>query len=144
MQRGVELVIASMGGQEVAGTIVSVLRAAADAVDECANDGLASAITAAGDAAVVALEKTPEQLDVLADAGAVDAGGRGLLVLLDALRSTVIGQAPARTVYELSPRAQPTAGTYRTARAAVRGDVPARRLQSAGRECPAGPADGLG
>ncbi|HEV7580025.1 MAG TPA: DAK2 domain-containing protein, partial [Mycobacterium sp.] len=85
LQRGVELVITSMGGQEVSGTIVSVLRAAADAVDECATDGLAAAVTAAGDAAVVALEKTPEQLDVLADAGAVDAGGRGLLVLLDAL-----------------------------------------------------------
>ena len=102
---GVELVIASMGGDEVPGTIVSVLRAAAEAVDECADEGLAAAITAAGDAAVVALEKTPEQLDVLADAGAVDAGGRGLLVLLDALRSTITGQAPPRTVYELSPRA---------------------------------------
>jgi fatty acid kinase len=107
LQRGVDLVIASMGGQEVPGTIISVLRAAADAVEECAGDGLAPAITAAGDAAVVALEKTPEQLDVLADAGAVDAGGRGLLVLLDALHSTVTGQAPARAVYELSPRAQP-------------------------------------
>lgn len=105
LQRGVELVIASMGGDEVRGTIVSVLRAAAAAVDECADEGLAAAITAAGDAAVVALEKTPEQLDVLADAGAVDAGGRGLLVLLDALRCTVTGQAPARTVYEPSPRA---------------------------------------
>lgn len=107
LQRGVELVIASMGGQEVPGTIVSVLRAAAEAVNDCAADGLSVAVTAAGDAAVVALEKTPEQLDVLADAGAVDAGGRGLLVLLDALRSTVGGPAPARTVYELSPRAQP-------------------------------------
>ncbi len=105
LRRGVELVITSMGGEEVPGTIVSVLRAAAEAVEECANEGLAAAITAAGDAAVVALEKTPEQLDVLADAGAVDAGGRGLLVLLDALRSTFIGQAPARTVYELAPRA---------------------------------------
>ncbi len=115
LQRGVELVITSMGGQEVSGTIVSVLRAAADAADECATDGLAAAITAAGDAAVVALEKTPEQLDVLADAGAVDAGGRGLLVLLDALGSTVSGQAPARTVYELSPRAQPAAAPERPA-----------------------------
>lgn len=116
LQRGVDLVIASMGGQEVPGTIVSVLRAAAEAVEECADDGLAPAITAAGDAAVVALEKTTEQLDVLADAGAVDAGGRGLLVLLDALHSTVIGQAPARAVYELSPRApQPEAPTERPA-----------------------------
>jgi uncharacterized protein len=109
-RRGVELVITSMGGEEVPGTVVSVLRAAADAVEACANEGLAPAIIAAGDAAVVALEKTPEQLDVLADAGAVDAGGRGLLVLLDALRSTIIGQAPPRTVYDLSPRAlQPEA-----------------------------------
>ena len=112
LRRGVELVITSMGGEEVPGTIVSVLRAAAGAAEECADggDGLAAAITAAGDAAVVALEKTPEQLDVLADAGAVDAGGRGLLVLLDALRSTITGQAPARTVYELSPRRCPPAG----------------------------------
>ncbi|KLO47205.1 dihydroxyacetone kinase [Mycobacterium nebraskense] len=107
LRRGVDLVIASMGGEEVSGTIVSVLRAAADAVGECAYAGeeLTPAVIAAGDAAVVALEKTTEQLDVLADAGAVDAGGRGLLVLLDALRTTVTGQAPARTVYELSPRA---------------------------------------
>jgi DAK2 domain fusion protein YloV len=105
LRRGVELVITSMGGEEVPGTIVSVLRAAADAVAECADEGLAAAVTAAGDAAVVALEKTPEQLDVLADAGAVDAGGRGLLVLLDALRCAIGGQAPPRTVYEPSPRA---------------------------------------
>lgn len=110
LQRGVELVIASMGGEEIPGTIVSVLRAAARAVRECAQagEGPPAALIAAGDAAVVALEKTPEQLDVLADAGAVDAGGRGLLVLLDALRSTVAGPAPVRAVYELSPReAQP-------------------------------------
>lgn len=118
LRRGVDLVIASMGGEEIPGTIVSVLRSAADAVGECAQagDGLTPAIIAAGDAAVVALEKTTEQLDVLADAGAVDAGGRGLLVLLDALRTTVTGQAPARTVYELSPRApQPDAAAERPA-----------------------------
>lgn len=118
LRRGVDLVITSMGGDEIPGTIVSVLRAAADAVRECAQagEGLAAAIIAAGDAAVVALEKTPEQLDVLADAGAVDAGGRGLLVLLDALRTTVTGQAPARTVYELSPRAaQPEGAAERPA-----------------------------
>jgi DAK2 domain fusion protein YloV len=106
LRHGVDLVISSMGGQEVPGTIVSVLRAAAGAVEQNAGEGLASAITAAGDAAVVALEKTPEQLDVLADAGVVDAGGRGLLVLLDALRSTITAQAPNRPLYEPSPRPQ--------------------------------------
>ncbi|WP_197504591.1 DAK2 domain-containing protein [Mycobacterium sp. 852002-51163_SCH5372311] len=117
LRRGVDLVIASMGGDEVQGTIVSVLRAAAGAVEECAGgaESLARAVTAAGDAAVVALEKTPEQLDVLADAGAVDAGGRGLLVLLDALRTTLTGQAPAREVYEPSPRMQPAQTAKRPA-----------------------------
>ncbi len=105
LRRGATLVVTSMGGQEVAGTIVSVLQAAAGAVAERADsgEGLAVAVTAGADAAVTALEKTPEQLDVLAHAGVVDAGGRGLLVLLDALRSTVTGQAPARPVYQPAP-----------------------------------------
>jgi uncharacterized protein len=105
LRHGVDLVIASMGGEEVPGTIVSVLQAAADAAEQCANagGGLGRAIAAAGDAAVIALEKTPEQLDVLGEAGVVDAGGRGLLVLLDALRSTITGHAPIRTVYKPSP-----------------------------------------
>ena len=106
LHRGVDLVVASMGGHEIQGTIVSVLKAAGEAVEAAANagDGLPQAVTAAGDAAVVALEKTPGQLDVLRDAGVVDAGGRGLLVLLDALRSTITGQAPSRKVYEPAPR----------------------------------------
>ncbi len=104
LHRGFDLVVASMGGREVEGTIVSVLKAAGEAVDEAADAGLSHAVIAAGEAAVVALEKTPDQLDVLGEAGVVDAGGRGLLVLLDALRSTVTGQAPSRTVYEPAPR----------------------------------------
>jgi DAK2 domain fusion protein YloV len=60
-------------------------------------------LAAAADAAVVALDKTIEQLDVLADAGVVDAGGRGLLVLLDALSKTVSGHAQARQEYVPSP-----------------------------------------
>lgn len=107
--RGLELVVASMGGDEVPGTIVSVLRAAATAVEQsaAAGDTLPRAVIDAGDAAVVALEKTTEQLDVLADAGVVDAGGRGLLVMLDSLRSTITGSAPARSIYEPSPQSRP-------------------------------------
>ncbi|MDT5173021.1 MAG: fatty acid kinase, partial [Mycobacterium sp.] len=109
LSRGVDLVVASMGGEEVPGTIVSVMRAAAIAVEQCAAAGetLTRGVTEAGDAAVVALEKTTEQLDVLADAGVVDAGGRGLLVLLDSLCSTITGQAPVRSVYEPAPRSLP-------------------------------------
>jgi hypothetical protein len=106
LHRGVELVVASMGGREIPGTIVSVLKAAGDAVEQSATagEGLSPAVIVAGEAAVIALEKTPEQLDVLGDAGVVDAGGRGLVVLLDALRSTITGQAPNRKVYEPAPR----------------------------------------
>jgi uncharacterized protein len=106
LHRGVDLVVASMGGREIPGTIVSVLKEAGDAVEQSARagEGLSGAVTVAGEAAVIALEKTPEQLDVLGDAGVVDAGGRGLLVLLDALRWTITGQAPNRKLYEPAPR----------------------------------------
>ncbi|OBB08724.1 dihydroxyacetone kinase, partial [Mycobacteriaceae bacterium 1482268.1] len=50
-----------------------------------------------------ALDKTIDQLDVLTDAGVVDAGGRGLLVLLDALSKTVSGHAPIRREYKPAP-----------------------------------------
>jgi uncharacterized protein len=102
LRHGVGLVVSSMGGEAVPGTIVSVLQAAAAAAEDSAADGatLATAVAAAADSAVIALERTPEQLAVLADAGVVDAGGRGLVVLLDALSSTISGHAPVRPVYE--------------------------------------------
>ena len=54
------LAVASMGGEMVAGTIVSVLQAAADAVEDwgAGGAGLAEALDAAGDAAASALDRT--------------------------------------------------------------------------------------
>jgi dihydroxyacetone kinase-like predicted kinase len=98
----------------VPGTIVSVLQAAAGAAEDAADAGrnLADVVASTGDAAVVALDETPRQLDVLAAAGVVDAGGRGLLVLLDALTTTLTGQVPHRPEYH---RAHPqTAATATT------------------------------
>lgn len=105
LRHAVGLVVSSMGGQLVAGTIVSVLQAVADTVVQWAADGatLGEALTAGGDAGVTALERTPEQLDALAEAGVVDAGGRGFLVLVDALIATVTGHAPHRHAYEPGP-----------------------------------------
>jgi hypothetical protein len=90
--------------EAVPGTIVSVLAAAADAAEDAAVEhaDVADVVTVASEAAVIALEKTPQQLDVLAEAGVVDAGGRGLLVLLDALAATLTGHAPRRATYERS------------------------------------------
>lgn len=98
---GVELIVGSMGGDMVRGTIVSVLEAAGDALAESAAGGssLARALGSAAEAGARALDRTPEQLQVLADAGVVDAGGRGLLVLLDALAATISGRAISRMPY---------------------------------------------
>jgi DAK2 domain fusion protein YloV len=102
-RRGVALIVSSMGGEMVQGTIVSVLQAAAEQLDEARQENLAQALRAAADAGARALDKTTEQLQVLATAGVVDAGGRGLLVLLDALTVTVGGNAPSRARYEADP-----------------------------------------
>ena len=106
LRHAVALVVSAMGGVVVAGTVVSVLQAAAEAADRCAVGGAgpASVAAAAGEAAAVALDRTPDQLPVLAAAGVVDAGGRGLLVVLDALCSALGGQPPARGEYRPGPR----------------------------------------
>jgi DAK2 domain fusion protein YloV len=55
--------------------------------------GSAGAVAlAAARSAREALARTPEQLPVLARAGVVDAGGRGLVVLLDALAEVLTGE----------------------------------------------------
>lgn len=103
LRHAVVLADASVG-QAVPGTIVSVLAFAASAAEGAADGGadVADVVATAADAAVVALEKTTEQLDVLADAGVVDAGGRGLLVLLDAMTATLTDHTPHRATYERS------------------------------------------
>ncbi len=77
----------------VEGTILTVVRASADGAE--AVDGAADVLTvleAARRAGGDALARTPEQLPVLADAGVVDAGGTGYLLLLDALLTVVDGR----------------------------------------------------
>jgi uncharacterized protein len=80
----------------VEGTIVSVAEAAADeaARSDHPDDILAVAV-ATQRAAREALARTPDQLDVLAAAGVVDAGGQAYVLLLDALVETLGGE-PAR------------------------------------------------
>ncbi|MGE3621227.1 MAG: DAK2 domain-containing protein [Acidimicrobiia bacterium] len=71
----------------VEGTILTVVREASEAATGSAAAG--GALVAVLDAARVqghdALARTPEMLPVLRDAGVVDAGGRGFLLLVDAL-----------------------------------------------------------
>lgn len=82
----------------VEGTILTVARACADKAEELAEAGseLAEVITGAADAAYFALLRTPELLEQLRQAGVVDAGGRGLVVVLDSLVASVTGTRPRR------------------------------------------------
>jgi hypothetical protein len=80
----------------VEGTILSVANAAARGAIGADSDDLRTVAEAAADAAATALARTPLQLPVLAATGVVDAGGRGLVVLLDALVEVVAGRVPDR------------------------------------------------
>ena len=74
----------------VQGTMLSVLQAVADAV--AAQPGeLPDVVELAAKSASSALEQTPQQLPVLAAAGVVDAGARGLVAVFDALVGVVTG-----------------------------------------------------
>jgi DAK2 domain fusion protein YloV len=80
----------------VEGTVLTVLRAAAAASVSAARTGadLAEVVTSALEGASAALADTPRELPELARAGVVDAGGRGLVLLLEAL-AEAIGARPA-------------------------------------------------
>lgn len=80
----------------VEGTVVTVLRSAAIEAEhmvESGRDELASVVDAAVDAARTALARTPSQLAVLRDAGVVDAGGQGLVILLETLQAQISGDS---------------------------------------------------
>ena len=76
------------------GTILTVARvAAADAAAEAeTNDDLEAVLTAAVQSATTALAETIHQNPVLEKAGVVDAGGKGWLLVLDAMLGTLQGK----------------------------------------------------
>jgi len=93
-------------GKPVEGTILSVARAASDAATVAVEDQanrLGDVVHAAASAAREALARTPDQLPMLKEAGVVDAGGRGLCVVLDAAESSITGKR--------APTAAPQVGT---------------------------------
>ncbi|MEU2038320.1 DAK2 domain-containing protein [Nocardia niwae] len=83
----------------IEGTILTVLDCATAAAARCPDQELATVALAAADGAAEALGDTPFQLGVLRRAGVVDAGARGLVVLLDSLVTVTRGEAPTRPEY---------------------------------------------
>jgi len=76
----------------VEGTILTVVRETAEAAERTDGADLVSVLDAAAGAARHAVAKTPDLLPVLRDAGVVDAGGKGITLLLDALLEVVDGR----------------------------------------------------
>lgn len=109
----------------VEGTVVTVLRGAAKAARNVDDGSLPSVARAAADGAVSALEQTPGQLSVLSEAGVVDAGGLGLVVILDALVGVVTGVEPERPKFTVKA----TVGSVR--------DAPRDALPATGHGTPA-------
>ena len=98
----------------VEGTILTISRAAADGAHDA--EDLTGLVRSARASARTALEHTPEQLPVLAQAGVVDAGGAGLCLLLDALCNVVAGDAlPAAPPLERIPVHTPEAAAVHDA-----------------------------
>ncbi|QLY29965.1 DAK2 domain-containing protein [Nocardia huaxiensis] len=83
----------------VEGTMLTVLDRAADRAADCQDRSLVAVALAAADGAAKALGETPAQLGVLREAGVVDAGARGLLVMLDQFVAVTGGRVPARPEY---------------------------------------------
>lgn len=84
----------------VEGTIITVLREAAAGAGRSTATSLVEVARAAADAAAVALDRTTAQLPALRRAGVVDAGGRGLLILLDTMVEVLTDETPDRPQYE--------------------------------------------
>lgn len=92
----------------VEGTILSVSRASAQAAS-AAGDKLPAVATAAVRAARQALARTPEQLEVLRRSGVVDAGGRGLVVILETLEDVVHQRSSTRAARSMRAPVRPVA-----------------------------------
>ncbi len=77
----------------VEGTILTVVRETADAIDGAGDEPLVATLERGFDAANASVARTPDLLPVLRDAGVVDAGGKGFTLLLAALLEVVDGRA---------------------------------------------------
>ena len=80
----------------VEGTMLTVVREAAEGAEAAATNGadatLVAVLESASGRAVDAVARTPDLLPILREAGVVDAGGRGLALLLDAFLLVVDGR----------------------------------------------------
>lgn len=89
----------------VEGTVLTVLRDAARGATDAAAEAASCAEVAAAalEEARCSLARTPELLPELAAAGVVDAGGKGIVLLLDALAATLRGSEATEPLGPFGP-----------------------------------------
>ena len=94
-------------GKPVEGTMLSVIRGASEAI-QAGYHGIDGLWSVAYEAAQDALEQTPEQLPVLKEAGVVDAGGLGVVILIGGILRSIskIGNSAANASVDLSELAR--------------------------------------
>lgn len=84
------------------GTILTVIRAISDSAEKAAkkNVELKDFMAAVIEGGEAMLRQTPEMLPVLKEAGVVDAGGRGLLIILQGFQNVLLGQEEANFEFD--------------------------------------------
>ena len=84
------------------GTILTVIRAISDSAEKAAkkNVELKDFMAAGIEGGEAMLRQTPEMLPVLKEAGVVDAGGRGLLIILQGFQNVLLGQEEANLEFD--------------------------------------------
>ena len=93
------------------GTMLSVAREAAKGAEAKAANStdLTEVVRAACEAAAAAVERTPEQLPILKQAGVIDAGGFGLQLVLEGFLKRMTGEALATFERPVTQHARPKA-----------------------------------
>jgi len=93
------------------GTMLSVAREAAKGAEAKAatSTDLTEVVRAACEAAAAAVERTPEQLPILKQAGVIDAGGFGLQLILEGFLKRMTGEALATFERPATQHARPRA-----------------------------------
>lgn len=89
----------------VEGTILTVVKKSAEEAANRRSVDLLRIMAAAFRGAFTALEKTPDLLPVLKQAGVVDAGGKGFVTILEGARRALKSASPATKTSTLAPAA---------------------------------------
>jgi uncharacterized protein len=87
----------------VEGTILTVVRETAEAIEALPDATLDALLAHAADAADLSVARTPDLLPVLREAGVVDAGGKGFTLLIAAFLEVVAGRPIPEPALGLTP-----------------------------------------